>query len=185
MELQASRIPARATDAGEPVLLADQDRRRWDQLLMRRGLEALRRAEDLGGGTYTIQAAIAACHARARSVQETDWRRIVALYTVLAHLAPSPVVSLNRAVAVGMAEGPQYGLDLADLLATDPSLASYPQLPAVRATFLQRLGRPDEARQEFERAAALSQNAGERRLYDRQALALRATATGDDRSGDD
>jgi RNA polymerase sigma factor (sigma-70 family) len=172
MELQASRIPARTTDGGEPVLLGDQDRRRWDQLLIRRGLAALERAEELGGGAYTLQAAIAACHARSRSVEETDWRRIVALYTVLSHLAPSPVVSLNRAVAVGMAEGPTYGLELTDLLADDPSLATYPQLPAVRATFLERLGRREEAQREFERAAALTQNASERRLYLSRASAL-------------
>ena len=172
MELQASRIPARTTDAGEPVLLADQDRRRWDRLLIRRGLDALQRAEDLGGGVYTLQAAIAACHARARSVEDTDWGRIVALYTVLGHVAPSAVVSLNRAVAVGMAEGPGRGLELADRLADDPSLASYPQLPAVRGTFLERLGRADEARREFERAAALTQNRSERRLYLARAASL-------------
>jgi predicted RNA polymerase sigma factor len=172
MELQASRIPARTTDGGDPVLLEDQDRRRWDQLLIRRGLAALQRAEDLGGGTYTLQAAIAACHVRSKSVDETDWRRVAALYTVLAHLAPSAVVSLNRAVAVGMAEGPRYGLDLVDLLADDPDLVGYPQLPAVRATFLRRLGRMGEARQEFERAAAMTQNASERRLYADQASAL-------------
>jgi RNA polymerase sigma factor (sigma-70 family) len=171
MELQASRIPARADAGGEPVLLGDQDRRRWDHLLIRRGLAALDRAEALGGGPYTLQAAIAACHARAPSVEETDWRRIAALYTVLAHLTPSPVVSLNRAVAIGMANGPSYGLELVDLLADDPALVDYPQLPAVRATFLDRLGRHVEARLEFERAATLTRNASERRLYLRQAAA--------------
>jgi predicted RNA polymerase sigma factor len=169
MELQASRFPARTGPAGEPVLLAGQDRRRWDQLLIRRGLAALRKAEELGGGTYTVQAAIAACHATAKSVDDTDWRRIAALYTVLAHIAPSPVVGLNRAVAVGMAEGPERGLELADQLQKDPALAGYPQLPAVRATSLQRLGHLEEARAEFERAAARTDNAGERRLYLEQA----------------
>jgi RNA polymerase sigma factor (sigma-70 family) len=165
MELQASRIPARTGPAGEPVLLAGQDRRRWDQLVIRRGLAALHKAEELGGGTYTVQAAIAACHATANSVDDTDWRRIAALYTVLAHIAPSPVVGLNRAVAVGMAEGPERGLELADRLQDEPALAGYPQLPAVRATFLERLGHLEQARAEFERAAARSDNAGERRLY--------------------
>jgi RNA polymerase sigma factor (sigma-70 family) len=172
MELQASRIAARTTDDGEAVLLADQDRRLWDQLLIRRGLAALEVAEELGGGVYSLQAAIAACHARASSVDDTDWGRVVALYTVLAHVAPSPVVSLNRAVAVGMADGPQRGLELVDQLVTDPALAAYPQLPAVRGTLLRRLARVDEARQEFERAARLTQNAAERTLYLRQARAL-------------
>jgi RNA polymerase sigma factor (sigma-70 family) len=165
MELQASRLPARTGPAGEPVLLAGQDRRRWDQLLIRRGLAALHKAEELGGGTYTLQAAIAACHATAKSVDDTDWRRVAALYTVLAHIAPSPVVRLNRAVAVGMAEGPERGLELADRLRDELALAGYPQLPAVRATFLRRLGHLEQARAEFERAAARSDNAGERRLY--------------------
>jgi RNA polymerase sigma factor (sigma-70 family) len=172
MELQASRIPARTGPAGEPVLLAGQDRRRWDQLLIRRGLAALHKAEELGGGTYTVQAAIAACHATANSVDDTDWRRIAALYTVLAHIAPSPVVRLNRAVAVGMAEGPERGLELADQLQTEPALAGYPQLPAVRATFLQRLGHLEQARAEFERAAARTDNADERRLYLEQAQGM-------------
>ena len=165
MELQASRLAARTGRHGEPVLLGDQDRRRWDRLLITRGLASLNRAEELGGGPYTLQAAIAACHARARSVEDTDWRRIAALYAVLAHLAPSAVVQLNRAVAVGMADGPAAGLELADLLQAEPTLAGYAQLPAVRATFLQQLGRPDEARAEFERAAACTDNAGERQLY--------------------
>jgi len=172
MELQASRIPARTGPAGEPVLLAGQDRRRWDQLLIRRGLASLHKAEELGGGTYTVQAAIAACHATANSVDDTDWRRIAALYTVLAHIAPSPVVRLNRAVAVGMAEGPERGLELADQLQNEPALAGYPQLPAVRATFLQRLGHLEQARAEFERAAARTDNAGERRLYLEQAQSI-------------
>jgi RNA polymerase sigma factor (sigma-70 family) len=172
MELQASRIPARTGPAGEPVLLAGQDRRRWDQLLIRRGLAALHKAEELGGGTYTVQAAIAACHATANSVDDTDWRRIAALYTVLAHIAPSPVVRLNRAVAVGMAEGPERGLELADQLQNEPALAGYPQLPAVRATFLQRLGHLEQARAEFERAAARTDNADERRLYLEQAQGM-------------
>jgi RNA polymerase sigma factor (sigma-70 family) len=172
MELQASRLPARTGPAGEPVLLAGQDRRRWDQLLIRRGLAALRRAEELGGGPYTLQAAIAGCHATATSVDDTDWRRVAALYTVLAHIAPSPVVRLNLAVAVGMAEGPERGLELADQLQNEPTLAGYPQLPAVRATFLQRLGRLEQARAEFERAAARTDNAGERRLYLEQAQSI-------------
>jgi RNA polymerase sigma factor (sigma-70 family) len=165
MELQASRLAARTGPVGEPVLLADQDHRRWDQLLIRRGLASLHRAEELGGGPYTVQAAIAACHATAKSVEDTDWLRVAALYTVLEHIAPSPVVHLNRAVAVGMAEGPERGLQLADQLQDEPSLAGYPQLPAVRATFLQRLGRLEQARVEFERAAVITVNAGERRLY--------------------
>ncbi|HYP45675.1 MAG TPA: RNA polymerase sigma factor [Propionibacteriaceae bacterium] len=165
MELQSSRLPARTGPDGEPVLLADQDRRRWDQLLIARGLAALDRAEGLGGGAFTLQAAIAACHARAVSVEDTDWRRIAALYTVLAHLTPSSVVLLNRAVAVGMSEGAARGLEEADRLRDEATLAGYPQLPAVRGTFLQQLGRHDQARAEFERAAALTSNAGERRLY--------------------
>lgn len=169
MELQASRLPARTGSGGEPVLLGNQDRRRWDDALIHRGLAALRRAEDLGGGPYTLQAAIAACHVHARSVEDTDWRRVAALYTVLAHLTPSPVVRLNRAVAVGMADGPARGLELADELQAEPTLADYPQLPAVRGTFLGRLGRLEQARAEFQRAAALTDNAGERLLYLEQA----------------
>ncbi len=141
----------------------------WDRLLIGRGLAALEHAEDLGGGAYTLHAAIAACHARAPSVDETDWRRVAALYTVLAHLAPSSVVFLNRAVALGMAEGPRHGLKVLDPLTDDPAMVGYPQLPAARATFLQRLGRTEEARHEFARAASLTQNASERRLYLRQA----------------
>ncbi len=172
MELQASRLPARRGPNGEPVLLEDQDRRRWDVTLIRRGLGSLRAAEDLGGGPYTLQAAIAACHAQARSVDDTDWRRVAALYTVLAHVLPSAVVALNRAVAVGMADGAALGLELLDRLVDEPALAGYPPLPAARATFLRRLGRTDEARAEFERAADYTSNEGERVLYRRQAGSL-------------
>jgi predicted RNA polymerase sigma factor len=169
LELQASRIPARSDPEGDPVLLDDQDRRSWDQLLIRRGLAALQVAEDLGGGPYTVQAAIAACHARARSVETTDWRRVSALYTVLYYLQPSPVVLLNRAVAVAMAEGAERGLEVVAQLQDEPSLAGYPQLAAVRATLLRRLGRLPEASQEFRRAAAETGNDSERRLFLRQA----------------
>ncbi len=169
MELQASRFAARTGPAGEPILLADQDRRRWDHAGIRRGLVALARAEELsattGWGAYTLQAAIATCHARAASVAETDWTRIAALYTVLAHLAPSPVVALNRAVAVGRAEGPAAGLALVDGLRDEPSLAGYPPWYAVRATLLAELGRVEEAQVEFARAADLTDNEAERRLY--------------------
>ncbi len=171
MELQASRIAARTDLDGQPLLLAEQDRRRWDPLHIHRGLVALQRAEDLGGGPYTVQAAIAACHARARSVDTTDWQRVVALYTVLAHLAPSPVVQLNRAVAVGMADGPAYGLALTEQLAAEPALADYPQLAAVRGSFLRQLGRTSEARAQFLLAADQTTNDAERRLYLRQAAA--------------
>lgn len=172
MELQASRIPARTGPSGEPVLLRDQDRRRWDPLLLRRGLAALEAAESLGTGPYTLQAAIAACHARATSVESTDWRRIAALYTVLHHLAPSPVVALNRAVAVGMADGPDSGLALTQQLTDEPGLAAYPELAAVRATFLQQLGRLDEARAQFRLAAQSTTNTDQRHLYLRQAEAV-------------
>ena len=167
MELQGSRIGARTGRNGEPVLLADQDRLRWDRLLIRRGLAALKRAEQLDGppGHYTVQAEIAACHARATSVENTDWERIAALYVVLAHLTPSPVVELNRAVAVGMADGPQAGLEIVDSLASRPALAGYVQLPAVRGYLLAKLGRRGEARAEFDRAATLTSNAGERALF--------------------
>lgn len=168
MELQASRIPARTGPAGEPLLLPDQNRHRWDRLLIRRGLAALQAAESLGGGPYTLQAAIAACHARAPSVEATDWKRVAALYTVLSYLTHSPVVSLNKAVAVGMAEGPERGLALADELQTEPALAAYPQLAAVRATLLRQLGRPNEARAAFQRAADLTSNASQRAIYQRQ-----------------
>ncbi len=167
MELQASRIGARTGPAGEPILLTDQDRRRWDRLLIRRGLAAFQRADKLSvaPGPYAVQADIAACHARAASVQDTDWERIAALYQVLAYLTPSPVVELNRAVAVGMAYGPARGLEIADNLTGQPALAGYVQLPAVRGDLLAKLGRLEEARQEFTRAAALTSNERERALF--------------------
>jgi RNA polymerase sigma factor (sigma-70 family) len=166
MEIQASRLHARAGPRGEPILLLDQDRARWDQLLIRRGLVALERAEKLGDalGPYTLQAAIAACHARARIASETDWHRIAALYDALAQLMPSPVVELNRAVAVAMAFGPAAGLELIDALISEPSLRAYHLLPSVRGDFLFKLGRFTEAQAEFERAATLTQNAREREL---------------------
>ena len=179
MEIQASRTRARVGPSGEMVLLLDQDRGHWDQLLIRRGLAALERAEQLAGalGPYALQAAIAACHARARTAAETDWARIVALYDALAELTPSAVVELNRAVAVGMAFGPAAGLELVDALTAEPSLESYHFLPSVRGDFLSKLGRHDEARVEFERAAALTQNARERELLlDRAAASSRGTA---------
>jgi RNA polymerase sigma factor (sigma-70 family) len=172
MEIQASRLHARTDTAGNPVLLLDQDRRRWDRLLIRRGLEALDRAETLGGGVYTLQAAIAACHARAILPGHTDWARIAALYEVLAFIQPSPVVMLNRAVAVGMAGDPARGLDLADALAGERALKDYPQLPAVRGELLAQLGRREEARAQFERAAELTGNEGERTLFLKRAHAL-------------
>ncbi|MEV1200810.1 RNA polymerase sigma factor [Microbispora rosea] len=167
MELQASRLRARIGPDGAPVLLPDQDRRLWDRLLIRRGLEALERAESLGGafGPYALQAAIAACHARAARPEDTDWERVAALYRVLAHVSPSPVVELNRAVAVAMAGDPARGLDIADAVGDDKALRGYPQLPAVRGDLLARLGRADEARREFERAAALTGNERERALF--------------------
>jgi RNA polymerase sigma factor (sigma-70 family) len=166
MEIQASRLRARVGPTGEPVLLLEQNRARWDWLLIRRGLAALARAENLGGalGPYALQAAIAACHARARRAEETDWPRIAALYDALAELAPSPVVELNRAVAVSMAFGPAAGLELIDDLTREPSLKSYHLLPSVRGDLLYKLGRFDEARAEFERAAALARNSREREL---------------------
>jgi predicted RNA polymerase sigma factor len=166
MEIQASRSRARVGPSGEPVLLLEQDRGRWDQLLIRRGLAALERAEALGvaRGPYTLQAAIAACHARARTPEETDWSRIVSLYDALADLVPSPVVALNRAVAVGMAFGPAAGLELVDSLTAEPALESYHLLPSVRGDLLAKLGRAKEARREFERAASLTRNARERDL---------------------
>jgi RNA polymerase sigma factor (sigma-70 family) len=166
MEIQASRLRARVGPSGEPVLLLDQNRARWDQLLIRRGVAALERAEALGGalGPYTLQAGIAACHARARTADETDWARIVALYDALAQLAPSPVVELNRAVAVAMAFGAAAGLELVDALVAEPALESYHLLPSVRGDLLRKLGRLAEARGEFERAAALTRNARERTL---------------------
>jgi RNA polymerase sigma factor (sigma-70 family) len=166
MEIQASRARARVGPSGEPILLLQQDRGRWDYVLVRRGLSALARAEALGGahGPYAVQAAIAACHARARTGEETDWTRIAALYDELARIAPSPVVELNRAVAVGMAFGPALGLELVDALATEPSLKTYHLLPSVRGDLLVKLGRSGEARGEFERAASLTRNARERKL---------------------
>jgi RNA polymerase sigma-70 factor, ECF subfamily len=166
MELQASRLRARLGPGGEPIRLFDQNRARWDQLLIRRGLAALERAQRLGGGLgpYGLQAAIAACHARARTPEETDWPRIVALYDALAQVAGSPVVQLNRAVAVAMAYGPQAGLELVDELADEPRLRNYHLLPAVRGDLLSRLGRQAEARVEFERAASLAHNTRERDL---------------------
>src|SRR4029077_12801634 len=167
MELQASRIPARTSPAGDPILLTDQDRQRWDRLLIRRGLAALERAGQLDAapGPYAVQAEIAACHARAVSVKDTDWERIAALYEVLPYLTPTPVVELNRAVAVGMAYGPDRGLEIADQLAGQPALAGYAQLPAVRGDLLARLGRHAEARQEYTRAATLTSNERERALF--------------------
>jgi RNA polymerase sigma-70 factor, ECF subfamily len=166
MEIQASRARTRQDAQGEPVLLFDQDRSRWDQLLIRRGLAALARAESFGGasGPYTLQAAIAACHARARTPEETDWLRIVALYDGLVELTGSPVVELNRAVAVGMAFGPAAGLEIVEQLRDEPALASYHLLPAVRADLLLKLGRREEARADLERAAFLAKNARERAL---------------------
>jgi RNA polymerase sigma factor (sigma-70 family) len=174
MEIQASRIRARVGPAGEPILLLAQDRGRWDHLLIGRGLAALARAEALGGayGPYTLQAAIAACHARARTAEETDWTRIVALYDALAQLVPSPVVELNRAVALGMAFGPAAGLEVVDSLTTDPALAGYHLLPSVRGDLLAKLGRYDEARAELTRAAELTQNARERGLLLKKLEAL-------------
>jgi len=173
MEIQASRSHARVGPSGEPVLLLDQDRSRWDHLLIRRGLAALERAEKLGRGPgpYALQAAIAACHARARIAEETDWARIAALYDALAERAPSPVVELNRAIAVAMAFGPAAGLELVDALRSEPSLKAYHLLPAVRGDLLAKLGRADEARAEFERAAALTRNARERTLLIARAAA--------------
>ncbi len=166
MEIQASRTRARIGPGGQPVLLLEQDRSRWDGVLIRRGLAALARAEalDRGLGPYGLQAAIAACHARARTADETDWVRIAALYDALAQIAPSPIVELNRAVAVTMAFGPEAGLEIVDALLAEPSLAQYHLLPSVRGDFLAKLGRRAEARTEFERAAALTRNGREREL---------------------
>jgi RNA polymerase sigma factor (sigma-70 family) len=176
MELQASRLRARVSPTGEPIRLLDQNRARWDQLLIRRGLAALERASQLGGarGPYALQAAIAACHARALTPAETDWARIAALYDALAQLAPSPVVALNRAVAVGMAFGPAAGLEIVDALTDEPALKAYHLLPSVRGDLLFRLGRFDEAGAEFKRAAALTRNTRERELLlDRAAACVR------------
>jgi RNA polymerase sigma factor (sigma-70 family) len=175
MEIQSSRARARVGPQGEPILLLEQDRSRWDQLLIRRGLAALERAGQAGRGLgpYGLQAAIAACHARARQADDTDWQRIAALYDALAQLSPSPIVELNRAVALSMAYGPQAGLDVVDDLLDAPALKNYHLLPSVRGDLLAKLGRHDEARIEFERAASLTQNERERQL-----LLARATQTG-------
>jgi len=174
MEIQASRLRARTSPRGKPVLLLDQDRARWDQLLIRRGLAALERAKELGGGfgPYTLQAAIAACHARALTAEATDWERIAALYDALAQLAPSPVVELNRAVAVAMAFGPAAGLEVVDALRDEPTLQGYHLLPSVRADLLAKLGRTDEARAELKRAAELTRNERERAMLLERAAAL-------------
>ena len=179
MEIQASRMRARVDRAGDPVLLLDQDRGRWDQLLIRRGLAALERAARLGGGLgpYALQAAIAACHARARTAAETDWARIAALYDALARLAGSPVVELNRAVAYGMAFGPAAGLELVDTLTAEPSLATYQYLPSARGDLLAKLARFDEAQVEFERAAALTRNGRQRRVLLERAAQCRVSST--------
>jgi RNA polymerase sigma factor (sigma-70 family) len=178
MEIQASRSKARIGPKGEPILLFDQNRALWDQLLIRRGLAALERAEAIGAapGPYALQAALAACHARARTPAETDWPRIVELYDALVRTAPSPIVDLNRAVAISMASGPAAGLKLVDALADEPSLKAYHLLPSVRADLLTKLGRHTEAGAEFERAASLTRNARERELLlDRAAKYLNET----------
>ena len=181
MEIQASRAHARIGPSGAPILLLEQNRALWDQLLIRRGLAALERAGKIGGsrGPYALQAAIAACHARARTPEETDWARIVALYGELAKLTPSPVVELNRAVAVAMAFGPAAGLELVDALTTEPSLQAYHLLPSVRGDLLAKIGRTDEARAEFERAAALTRNTRERELLLNRARTCAGGSRGD------
>ena len=175
MEIQASRLRARTTPTGDPVLLLDQDRGRWDHILIRRGLVALERAEKLAPsrGRYTLQAAIAACHARARTAAETDWIRIAALYTALSQLEPSPIVELNRAVAIGFAFGPEAALPIVDELVHDGTLENYHLLPSVRGDLLAKLGRHNEARAEFERAASLTKNERERNLLLARAAAAR------------
>jgi predicted RNA polymerase sigma factor len=174
MELQSSRAAARTDAQGKPVLLMDQDRRRWDRLLIRRGLAALERARAIGAapGRYELQAQIAACHARAATAADTDWRRIAEIYGELARIAPSPVVELNRAVAVSMAFGPAEGLAIIDRIAQDKQLRNYQWLPSVRGDLLAKLGRNDEAREEFERAALLAGNAREREMLQERAAAL-------------
>jgi RNA polymerase sigma-70 factor, ECF subfamily len=173
MELQASRFAARTAPDGEAALLLEQDRARWDRVLIRHGLAALAKAEVLGKrGPYTLQAAIAGCHARARTAEETDWMKIAALYAALMQAMPSPVVELNRAVAMGTAFGPEAGIEIADALMQDGSLRNYHLLPAVRGDLLEKLGRFDEARAEFERAAALTRNGRERELMKKRAAAL-------------
>ncbi len=176
MEIQASRARARVGPTGEPTLLLDQNRSRWDHLLIRRGLAALERAQRLGGasGPYALQAAIAACHARAVTAESTDWQQIVRLYAELGQLTPSPVVELNRAVAVSMALGPQAGLEIVDRLTSEPALENYHLLPSVRGDLLVKLGRNDEACAEFARAAALTRNARERELLRNRAQACAA-----------
>ena len=179
MEIQASRAHARVGPKGEPILLLEQDRTRWDHVLIRRGLAALQRAEELGGGLgpYALQAAIAACHARARTAAETDWERIAALYDALAQLTPSPIVELNRAVAVAMAFGPAAGLEIVDAIASEPSLKAYHLLPSVRGDFLYKLGRFAEALAEFRRAASLTRNEREREFLLGRAQACDAEPT--------
>jgi predicted RNA polymerase sigma factor len=178
MEIQASRTHARTNSAGEPILLADQDRTRWDHALIRHGLAELQRAERLNGARspYAMQAAIAACHARAGSAAQTDWPRIATLYAALAQLTPNPIIELNRAVAVSMAFGPQAGLDIVDLLTSDDALKSYHLLPAVRADLLKKLGRLSEAQAEFSRAASLAHNSRERTLLLTRAAGCAADA---------
>jgi predicted RNA polymerase sigma factor len=177
MELQASRLAARTGSSGEPILLADQDRGRWDRLLIRRGLAALDRAETLAAndgrppGPLTVQAGLAACHARAATAADTDWARIVALYGLLAELMPSLVVELNRAVAISMADGPEAALMIVDRLTAEPTLKRYHLLPSVRGDLLAKLGRLKEARTEFTRAAAMTENMRERELLSRRAAA--------------
>jgi predicted RNA polymerase sigma factor len=176
MELQASRFAARTNASGEPVLLLDQDRTRWDYVLISRGLAALARAGN-AQTPYVLQAAIAACHARAHTAGETDWTRIASLYGTLVEVTQSPVVELNRAVAVGMAHGPAAGLEIADALVDEPSLRNYHLLPAVRADLLAKLGRADEAREEFERAAALTRNEREKQLLLKRACSVPSSST--------
>jgi RNA polymerase sigma-70 factor (ECF subfamily) len=178
MEIQASRLKARTGPDGEPILLADQNRGKWDRLLIQHGLAALARSEGIAPqrGPYALQAAIAACHARARTADETDWPRIAALYLALSRINPSPVIELNRAVALSMAFGPQAGLDLADELVDEPALKNYHLLPSVRADFLTRLGRLEEAKVEFERAAAMTRNDRERALLLNRATAIAGSA---------
>jgi len=180
MELHASRAAARTTPTGEPVLLPQQDRSRWDRLLIRRGLAALERAESLSAGVrkpYTLQAAISACHARANTAEETDWAQIAELYAELASRSPSPVIELNRAMAVSMAQGPAAGLAIIERIVSEPSLERYPYLPSARGDLLEKLGRNDEARAEFERAAALTRNERERALLLERAAACGREAT--------
>jgi len=179
MEIQASRSRARVDGMATPILLLDQERARWDQLLIHRGLAALEAARELGGarGPYVLQAEIAACHARARTPDETDWKKIVSLYAELAETAPSPIVELNRAVAVAMTFGPAAGLDLVDALAAERFLENYHLLPSVRGGLLKKLGRFDEARMEFEQAASLTRNARERELLLERARASGASPT--------